>query len=514
MNIAAPYKVEHYKQKEDLSGYTLEETEELIGAKGKTATAKSKIYTGFIENTKHNDRINTGIVEEDGSLVLKLYYDKIENVNITVNKIWNDNDNSRGKRPTSLILKVLEDEKIVATQTVSEAQNWSYTFSLPKTDEEGHLKFYTVDEEEVNSNDLQYYSKYINGYNIVNTFRVPDEMLNIAIRKVEKDTSKGLKGAKIQLIDSNGNKVYGETDENGYTIFIGLKRNETYTYKETKTPRGYKLNSSIYSFKIEANGEVTDIIGNRIIENEKTKVIITTGAPHSKVEIYDKNGNPIIGSNGMPIVGETDDNGKITISGMGPGEYTYKQTEVPEGYVRDDNTYTFIIDEDGNVTFGGGTNGFIDNKRYGYVTIRKYEIGTTQGLEGAVIGIYDENGNPILDSNGKAVKITTNSNGIISFKIKPGTYKYKEEKAPSGYQLNDTVYTFSVSDNGTVVFENNTNGIIYDTKINGGNQGGNNQGGDQSNTKLPQTGEDTIIFAIGISIAMGMSMYYYIKIKE
>lgn len=74
----APYQVEHYRQDLEGDGYTKaeEDTETLSGRIGKTADAKEKSYTGFMVNRTHPLGMPSGKVAEDGSLVLKLYYDR------------------------------------------------------------------------------------------------------------------------------------------------------------------------------------------------------------------------------------------------------------------------------------------------------------------------------------------------------------------------------------------------------------------------------------------------------
>lgn len=71
----ADYRVEHYKQELDGS-YLLAETENTEAVVGDEVSAKAKAYTGFAENTSHELRKAAGIVAVDGSLVLKLYYDR------------------------------------------------------------------------------------------------------------------------------------------------------------------------------------------------------------------------------------------------------------------------------------------------------------------------------------------------------------------------------------------------------------------------------------------------------
>ena len=70
------YKVQHYLQNVDGSGYSLEETVEASGATGTTATANPKNYMGFTLNEKADEYKAEGKIAGDGSLVLKLYYDR------------------------------------------------------------------------------------------------------------------------------------------------------------------------------------------------------------------------------------------------------------------------------------------------------------------------------------------------------------------------------------------------------------------------------------------------------
>lgn len=71
----AGYRVEHYKQELDGS-YLLDAAEEAEAVIGDEVSAKAKTYTGFTENAAHELRAGSGIVAADGSLVLKLYYDR------------------------------------------------------------------------------------------------------------------------------------------------------------------------------------------------------------------------------------------------------------------------------------------------------------------------------------------------------------------------------------------------------------------------------------------------------
>ena len=72
-----PFTVEHYNQneagsKEFTKDATL--TDNLTGTTGESATAKEKDISGYVFDKNNTDNVITGIIEADGSLVLKLYY--------------------------------------------------------------------------------------------------------------------------------------------------------------------------------------------------------------------------------------------------------------------------------------------------------------------------------------------------------------------------------------------------------------------------------------------------------
>ena len=79
-----PFTVEHYKQneagsKEFTKDATL--TDNLTGNTGESATAKDKEISGYVFDENNTDNVITGIIEADGSLVLKLYYKVDANYN-------------------------------------------------------------------------------------------------------------------------------------------------------------------------------------------------------------------------------------------------------------------------------------------------------------------------------------------------------------------------------------------------------------------------------------------------
>ena len=75
-NANTAYKVEHYQQKVSGQGYDLFETEELAGTTDTEAVAQAKTYTGFTLNEKAEGTVAKGNINGEGTLVLKLFYDR------------------------------------------------------------------------------------------------------------------------------------------------------------------------------------------------------------------------------------------------------------------------------------------------------------------------------------------------------------------------------------------------------------------------------------------------------
>ena len=70
------YKVEHYQQNADDDGYTLHDTDPLTGATDAEVTAAARHYDHFALNESAAGTVSSGVIAADGSLVLRLYYDR------------------------------------------------------------------------------------------------------------------------------------------------------------------------------------------------------------------------------------------------------------------------------------------------------------------------------------------------------------------------------------------------------------------------------------------------------
>ena len=106
-----------------------------------------------------------------------------EKTSVAGQKIWNDNDNQDGKRPSKITVNLLANGVKVASKevTADATGTWAYHFdNLDVVDDAGNVIAYTVSEEPVEG-----YETTIEGTNITNT-RTP-EVVEIPVTKIWKD---------------------------------------------------------------------------------------------------------------------------------------------------------------------------------------------------------------------------------------------------------------------------------------------------------------------------------------
>ena len=127
-----------------------------------------------------------------------------ETIDINGSKTWDDNNDQDGKRPESITINLLRDGKVIKTISVTEKNNWEYSFdNLDKYRDGGELIVYTISEESV-----EYYETIINGYNITNTHT--PELISVSGVKTWDDNNNqdGVRPSSITVkLLANGKEV-------------------------------------------------------------------------------------------------------------------------------------------------------------------------------------------------------------------------------------------------------------------------------------------------------------------
>ncbi|MDY6035490.1 MAG: Cna B-type domain-containing protein [Bulleidia sp.] len=147
---------------------------EIILPLGEYEVVEKIAPSGYIKDTIV---YTVSIIEDETATLEVVNYPLID---ISINKVWEDNINQDGIRPNEIKVNLLADGVKVQEVTVTSQANWTYTFSnLPKY-QNGQEIVYTIDEEDVVG-----YNKAINGYTITNTHE--PETTKIVIKKLWED---------------------------------------------------------------------------------------------------------------------------------------------------------------------------------------------------------------------------------------------------------------------------------------------------------------------------------------
>ncbi|WP_010098073.1 SpaA isopeptide-forming pilin-related protein [Ornithinibacillus scapharcae] len=145
------------------------------------------------------------------------------------------------------------------------------------------------------------------------------------------DSTKVLGDVTFSLQDENGTELsQHQTDENGQIILNNLVPGD-YQFLEVEAPVGYETDKTPIKFTIE-KGQ-TEILQLTVENKAKGHVIIT--------KVDSKNNKPLSGAefNLQNLEGHviltnlvTDDEGKIEINHLAPGNYKLVETKAPRGY--------------------------------------------------------------------------------------------------------------------------------------------------------------------------------------
>ncbi|HDT6579484.1 TPA: Cys-Gln thioester bond-forming surface protein [Bacillus cereus] len=182
------------------------------------------------------------------------------------------------------------------------------------------------------------------------TFTVENKEVkgNVQLLKVDgENPDKKLEGAVFVLQDSKGKKISEhKSDKNGLIEVKDLPFG-AYSFVEKQAPTGYVLTKESIPFSISEQGKTIMLTAkNKQItgELEISKVDIADGnnkLPNAEFTIFNEQGKEV-------AKGKTDENG-IAKFKLPYGKYTYKETFAPDGYLLNEEIFSFEIKENGQI---------------------------------------------------------------------------------------------------------------------------------------------------------------------
>lgn len=351
-----------------------------------------------------------------------------EYTSVTVNKTWVDNATQAQRRPDKIRFELYADNNEPMLYYDMSKTESSYTFDkLSKYNSDGTTITYTIQEKEINTGDLKFYTSVVgnptvdaNGktYNVTNTFTVPQVTKNVPVIKVWDDNNNAagkrpdsvtikLNGEPVELTASNASNADGNKwskilekpvyNENGEEII--------YTLTENNVPQWYEES----------------------VNNDQYKVTNTFKAPTDQtygitiIKVWDDKGN-VAGKrptsikltlNKIDVAGNTVKVEDLTLTGSSTAEqwtttknvqkYDEKANEIKYFVTEESTGSMFYVNTDTDTTDLTVTNKFVVPNDKAELTVRK---------------IWNDNNNtskrtPVtirVTGNGKSEDVTLTSN--------------------------------------------------------------------------------------------------------
>ena len=284
------------------------------------------------------------------------------------------------------------------------------------------------------------------------------------------DGENPLAGAQFKLENTvAGRTGYTATSvADGKVTFTDVVDGE-YILSETQAPDGYTKSDSVVYFKVE-NGEVKySSDRNSYVAYSDSLSIVNTVIPTASFSFTktDENEAPLAGAifhltkegASEPAYEATSDaeTGVVSFEGVVDGTYILSEYIAPEGYVKIDKTWKFMVDtssedrpvklydEETQSYIGYENTLFIENEPVPPATatiVVKKTDGEGNALAGAKF---------ILENGDNEYEAESNENGLVTFaNVVEGYYTLKEVDAPEGYVLNEETWNFNIREDGNV----------------------------------------------------------------
>ena len=206
---------------------------------------------------------------------------------VSVNKVWNDNNNQDGLRPGDIQVELLKNgEGTGNTVTLNNGNNWTATFDNLPINENGEKITYTVSEIKVDGYAVNITSNGENNFTITNT-HTPG-VTSVSVNKVwdDKDNQDGLRPESVVIeLLKNGESLDPQqtvtlSEENHWTgTFNNLPVKENgveieYTVREITQIEGYETTIVDDSTGEEINNEIASADGETTIATYVTRSMV------------------------------------------------------------------------------------------------------------------------------------------------------------------------------------------------------------------------------------------------
>lgn len=198
--------------------------------------------------------------------------DDIEKISIKVKKIWDDENNAKSKRPTSVTIKLKADGSIVDGKTLvlNDDNNWESSFTELEKSKDGQNIVYSIEEESVKDYTSSIAGDIANGFTVTNKLKNSDN--SIDEKPIDDKNIKGSIEIRKEWVGAREKSVEVQLYKDGVKFGDSIKLNPENNWKYKYENLFVKENGKDVVYSVKEIG----VIGNYVlIGDNKYKVTIT-----------------------------------------------------------------------------------------------------------------------------------------------------------------------------------------------------------------------------------------------
>lgn len=301
-------------------------------------------------------------------------------------------------------------------------------------------------------------------YQVMTVVKTVEDLGGFRVLK-QDENGNSLAGATFHITSPDGNKLTRTTDGNGYIEFSNVQSGN-YVIQEVSSPDGFLLDSTPRTITVNAGDSPAEHVYS-FVNKQPVGEITLTKYNEDKSATVAGTSYYVTGPNGYAQTHVTNAEGKIILTNLKLGTYTFVEQQAADGYLINGEKITVTLTyKDQNTAIITGSAEQTNKEPTANVEFKKVDNETGNKPQGDAVlqgaeyqltaaeDIYNKAGTHKFYSKGEVVATrTTDANGNMESVngLPLGFYQFKETKPSEGYLLDQNIYDIHCDYEGQTV---------------------------------------------------------------